>query len=230
MANIRKTRADRKLVVILVSVLFALVSACQSNRERTAQRPPDTTPARARRSTPNPPLASPSPDRFPGSPARATTVPRVGSVVTADMLDLTAFRGRTLAVLAISSRGCVSCVPAIRSLESVAQQRPDVLALVLDLAPGQDESGLLELQNALGVEHLVWVVDPDGKLARELELATVDQLLVLDPNGAVTYRGSALVNQERWVPLLTGRSPAIPSPPGPASGCCSERAGRIRTR
>lgn len=85
-----------------------------------------------------------------------------------------------------------------------------MLALVLDLAPGRSERSLFELQKALGTQHLVWVVDPDGKLARELELTTVDQLLVLDPNGAVIYRGSALVNQEQWVPLLTGRSSSDP--------------------
>ena len=76
MANIPETRANRKLPVILVLVLFVLVSACQSNRERTVQRPPDATPARAiDRSSPNPPLVSPSPDRFPASIAHATTVP-----------------------------------------------------------------------------------------------------------------------------------------------------------
>lgn len=115
---------------------------------------------------------------------------------------LSDFRGQTVAIFAMAG-WCGTCIPEAQAWAEVypEYQARGVELLVLSVDPSDTKAQMRNFQSWAEVEDLLpyWAIDTDGSISQLLEVRTLDQTMIIDPDGQLVFTdyGVTLADQLR---------------------------------
>ncbi|SKM30216.1 alkyl hydroperoxide reductase/ Thiol specific antioxidant/ Mal allergen [Mycobacteroides abscessus subsp. massiliense] len=137
------------------------------------------------------------------SPAPTTSThpsgPSGNSAASANPVSLTTIDGKQVSVpgpvptaLFFFSVGCGECVGGGKSFaQATAQTAPRKAAfLAVDMDPGDSPEAITGFLQQIGAQNLPAVIDRGATLSRTYQVSALSTLIVVDPAGKVTYRGT----------------------------------------
>lgn len=88
--------------------------------------------------------------------------------------------------------GCASCIQELRAWAEIYPdyQSQDVTLVVLSINPYEDPETLKQVLATVGVSKAVAAIDYDGEVSRALGIQTLDQTLIFDRSGHLTFSDS----------------------------------------
>jgi thiol-disulfide isomerase/thioredoxin len=120
----------------------------------------------------------------------APASPRVGPV-TATTLDGQTLRipGQRPTVALFFTAGCGSCAGAARAMATAQQQTTNgARFLAVDIDPSESPALIHRFLAEAGAHDLPVVVDRDAKLTQTFGITALSTVMIISPDGAVTYR------------------------------------------
>lgn len=133
------------------------------------------------------PAAAPHPESA-ASSADGGERDAAGAVRTIDGVTVSV-PGGTPRALAFISVGCSDCSAATAALAAAARvvgDRAEFLAV--DLDPGLPKQELRSFLATVGADDLPAVIDSKGELLARYQITALSTVVVVDPEGSVTYR------------------------------------------
>ncbi|WP_201409496.1 TlpA family protein disulfide reductase, partial [Mycobacterium paraintracellulare] len=125
--------------------------------------------------------------------------PRGNNAASANPLTLTTIDGQQVSVpgpvptaLFFFSVGCGECAGGGKSFaQATAQTAPGKAAfLAVDMDPGDSPEAITGFLQQIGAQNLPAVIDRGATLSRTYQVSALSTLIVVDPAGKVTYRGT----------------------------------------
>ena len=104
------------------------------------------------------------------------------------IFQVAAPRDRVVAVVSMAV-GCASCIQELRAWAEIypRYQAQAVTLVVLSINPFEDAATLERVLATVGVSDAVAAIDRDGEVSRALGIQTLDQTLIYDRAGQLTY-------------------------------------------
>lgn len=87
------------------------------------------------------------------------------------------------------SVNCGTCGPGAQALAKAQQATPDANYVAVDVAPGETDADVAEFLTTNQATGLAYTLDTDGALTSAYQLTQLSTAVVLDPQGAIVYRG-----------------------------------------
>lgn len=133
------------------------------------------------------------------SPSGSTAAAPAGQTQGASVV--TTLSGQTVsvpngipAVLYFFSVGCGECIGGAKSLAQAAHQAQQAGRkadfLLVDMDPTESARTIAGFQRDTDTQQLPAIVDTGAALSRRFHIAALSTLIVVDPTGKVTYRGT----------------------------------------